>query len=80
MQTVMLTLHYPQGLRGLPIATTTDPEVLQHFKKAVLQEWQSRIEESEDDGEAMLNRLEYQRLRAALSVFIPDDEDDGEEG
>lgn len=80
MQTVMLTLHYPQGLRGLPIATTTDPEVLAHFKRVVLEEWQSRIEQSSDEGEAMLNRLEYQRLRAALSVFIPDEKDYGEEG
>jgi hypothetical protein len=73
MATVMLTLHYPKGLRGLPIATTTDPEVLHHFKQAVLREWEERIDRSEDEAEAMLNRLEYHRLKAALSAFIPDD-------
>lgn len=26
-------------------------------------------------GEAMLYRLEYQRLKAALGIFIPDDEE-----
>lgn len=80
MISVMLTLHYPKGLRGVPIATTTAPEVLRHFKTAVLEEWLSRIEQSSNEGEAMLNRLECQRLKSALSVFIPDDKDYGQEG
>ena len=73
MSTVMLTLHYPKGIKGVPIATTTDREVLRHFKCAVLQEWQCRIEASDDKGEALLYRLEYQRLRSALDIFIPEE-------
>jgi len=76
MISVMLTLHYPKGTKGVPIATTTDTAVLQHFKKAVLEEWQHMIDNSCDEAEAMLYRLEYQRLRTALSVFIPDRKDE----
>jgi len=67
-------------MKGLPIATTTDTEVLLHFKLAVLKEWQQRIESSNDEGEAMLNRLEYQRLKKALSLFIQDEADEAETG
>ena len=73
MSTVMLTLHYPKGMKGVPIATSTDREVLRHFKCAVLQEWQRRIEASGDKGEVLLYRLEYQRLRSALDIFIPEE-------
>lgn len=73
MAIVMLTLHYPKGLKGIPIATTTDKDVLKHFKQVVLKEWERRIQESSDEGEAMLNRLEYERLKATLSIFIPED-------
>jgi len=73
MSIVMLTLHYPKGMKGVPIATSTDMEVLRHFKCAVLQEWQHRIEVSGDKGEVLLYRLEYQRLRSALDIFIPEE-------
>jgi len=76
MRDVMLTLHYPTGMKGIPVATTTDTGVLHHFKQAVLAEWQQRIDNSDDEAEAMLNRLEYQRLRTALALFIPDGEDE----
>lgn len=78
MPGIMLTLHYPKGLRGMPIATSTDPRVLRFFKRVVLEEWQHRIENSSDEGEAILDRLEYQRLKTALSIFISENEADDE--
>ena len=72
MAKAILTLQYPQGLRGLPIATTTNADALRFFKQCVLGAWQAKIEQAQDEGEAMLYRLEYQRLKTALSVFIPD--------
>jgi hypothetical protein len=73
---VRLTLHYPKGTKGVPIATTTDSDVLHYFKQVVLEEWEDKIDSAGDESEAMLHSLEYQRLRAALSVFIPDVEDE----
>ena len=73
MTNVMLTLHYPKGLKGIPIATSTDPRVLRHFKDAVLKEWLGRANDASDEAVAMLARLEYERLKAALDLFIPED-------
>jgi len=73
MPAVVLTLHYPKGMRGLPIATTTDRELLRLFKEVVLDEWHQKIESSADEVEALINRLEYERLRKTLGVLIPDE-------
>ncbi len=32
-----------------------------------------------DTGEAILYRLEYQRLRAALNIFVPEEDTSSEE-
>lgn len=71
MSSVVLTLHYPRGIRGLPIATSTDLELLRHFKEVVLEEWRQRVETSGDEVEALINRLEYDRLSKVLTVLIP---------
>lgn len=71
MPNVMLTLHYPKGLRGLPIATTTDPNVLRHFKEVVLQEWEDRVEYAYDEVERMIQHQELQRLKNVLNIVIP---------
>jgi len=80
MPTAILTLQYPQGLRGLPIATTSNITALRFFKRTVLEDWERKIEEADDEGEAVLYRLEYQRLKAAFGIFIPDDEETEGEG
>ena len=71
MAQVILTLQIPRGGRGIPVATTSNSEVLHYFKNAVLREWQIKTE-VRDDTEAMLARLELERLRKALDTLIPD--------
>ena len=71
MSNVILTLQYPKGLRGIPIATSTNLELLQYFKEVVLEEWQHRIEGADDEVEALMHRLEYERLLKVLSFLIP---------
>lgn len=73
MPTVILTLQYPKGLKGLPIATTSDITALHFFRRTVLEEWERKINETKDEGEAILCRLEYQRLKAALNLFVPEE-------
>ena len=74
MTDAILTLQYPKGLRGLPIATTSNIVALRFFKHIVLKDWQQKIQQSKDEGEAMLYRLEYHRLNAALDLFIPEED------
>jgi len=71
MATVILTLQLPRRGRGIPIATTANPEVLRVFKEAVLREWQAKADTT-DEIEAMLACLELERLRRALDILIPD--------
>ena len=79
MTTVILTLQYPKGLKGLPIATTSNVVALRFFKRTVLEDWLRKIEEASDEGEELLFRLEYQRLKTALHVFIPEESNRDEE-
>ena len=70
MAQVILTLQIPRGGRGIPVATTSDPDVLRFFKEAVLREWEEKTEIN-DEIESMLARLELDRLQKALDVLIP---------
>ena len=79
MTTVVLTLQYPKGLKGLPIATTSNVVALRFFKRTVLEDWLRKIEEASDEGEELLFRLEYQRLKTALHIFIPEESNRDEE-
>ena len=72
MHTAVFTLQYPTGLKGLPIATTSNIAALRFFKRIVLKDWERRIEGASDECEAMLYRLEYHRLKSALDIFIPE--------
>ena len=60
MTDAILTLQYPKGLKGLPIATTSNIAALRFFKSIVLGDWQRKNEEASDECEAILYRLEYQ--------------------
>ena len=71
MSKAILTLQYPKGLRGLPIATSTNLELLRCFKEVVLEEWRRRVEISDDEVEALINSLEYERLSKVLTILIP---------
>ena len=71
MDSVMLTLHYPTGLVGMPIATTTDPQLLREFKRVVLEEWHGRVDRAGDGVEAHLRLWEYERLEKSLDLAIP---------
>ncbi len=70
MSTVILTLQLPRGGRGIPVATTTDPKVLRYFKEVVLREWAAKADTT-DEIEAVLARLELERLQKALDTLIP---------
>ena len=74
MTGAILTLQYPKGLKGIPIATTTNIRALRSFKHIILEEWEKRIQETADEGEVILYRLELQRLKTALNIFIPEED------
>lgn len=74
MTGAILTLQYPKGLKGIPIATTTNITALRAFKHIVLEEWAKRIQKTDDEGEAMLYRLEMKRLKTALNLFTPEED------
>ena len=71
MGNVMLTLQVPMGGRGLPVVATASPDALQHFRRIVLAEAQRKVEEADDEIEALLARLEQERVTRALAVLIP---------
>ena len=72
MPTAILTLQLPRGGRGIPVATTADPQLLRQFKRTVLLEWETKIETARDEFEALLAHLELERLEKALAVIIPE--------
>ena len=73
MSPVILTLQVPKGSRGIPVATTANADLLSRFRRVVLAESERRVYVSEDEVEALLARLELERLARALAVLIPDD-------
>ena len=75
MSPVILTLQVPKGSRGIPVATTADPDVLHLFRQVVLDEARRRLELASDEIEALLARLELERLQRALAALIPDTDD-----
>ena len=77
MSSVILTLQVPQGGRGIPVATSADPALLRQFKCVVLQDWASRVDAAGDEVEALLARLELERVSKALMVLIPEGGLDG---
>jgi hypothetical protein len=75
MGSVILTLQVPRGSRGIPVATTANAELLTYFRQVVLAEAQGKVELAEDEIEALLARLELDRLQHALAALIPEDQD-----
>jgi hypothetical protein len=71
-----LSLNVPKpGLAGWPVAASTNPRLLWQFKQAVLADWEQRANEAVTELEAMLCRLEQEKLRAILDLLIPGDLD-----
>jgi hypothetical protein len=75
MSTVILTLQVPKGNRGIPVATTANAELLALFRQVVLTEAHRKVELAEDEIEALLARLELDRLQRALAALIPEGQD-----
>lgn len=73
-QKVLLTLHIPQGARGVPVTSSADPELLHHFKVNVLREWALKVRCAPDEIIAITYRAEYDRLEKLLNLLIPDPE------
>ncbi len=71
MGPVILTLQVPKGARGIPVATTTDVGLLLQFRAVVLAEAQRKVDAADDEYEALLTRLELERLTRALAALIP---------
>jgi len=69
----ILTLQVPKGGRGIPVATTANSTLLRQFKSVVLKDWANRIDAAGDEVEALLARLELERITKALTVLIPED-------
>jgi len=53
MHTAILTLQYPKGLKGLPIATTSNIAALRFFKLIALKDWEGGNEEASGECEAI---------------------------
>jgi hypothetical protein len=77
---VILTLQVPRGNRGIPVVTTANAELLTQFRHVVIAEAQLRVELAEDEVEALLARLELDRLQRALAALIPEDQDRAQAG
>jgi hypothetical protein len=77
MSNAILTLQLPKGNRGIPVATTSNPDVLRAFRHAVIADAQSKLETAEDEVERLLAQLELERLMRALAVLIPESESFG---
>ena len=75
----ILTLQVPKGGRGIPVATTANPALLRHCRSVVLDEWANKVDVAEDEIEALLARLELERITKALTVLIPGSGPDGDE-
>jgi hypothetical protein len=73
MGAVILTLQVPRGDRGIPVVTTANADLLSCFRQVVLAEAQQKVEIAEDELEALLARLELDRLQRALAALIPED-------
>ena len=73
MRPVILTLQVPKGSRSIPVATTADWELLRQFRHVVLSEAQRKVDEASDEIEALLARLDLDRLQRALAALIPAD-------
>ena len=75
MGPVILTLQVPKGGRGIPVATTADVNLLLQFRAVVIAEAQRKVETATDEVEALLARLELERLTRALAALIPAEPD-----
>jgi hypothetical protein len=75
---LVLTLHYPKGARGIPLYTSSNPHLLHVFKRYVLEEWRLKAETAQDDMEALIARAEYDRLKRLLNVLLPNGEGGGQ--
>ena len=75
----ILTLQVPKGGRGIPVATTANQAVLRHFRSVVLDEWANKVDCAEDEIEALLARLELERVTKAFTVLIPEESPDADE-
>lgn len=71
MSNAILTLQVPRGSRGLAVVATADPDALHYFRRIVLAKAQRKVEEAGDEIEALLARLEQERIARALAVLIP---------
>ena len=71
MGPVILTLQVPKGGRGIPVATTADVNLLLQFRAVVIAEAQRKVDFASDEVEALLARLELERLTRALAALIP---------
>lgn len=72
MADVVLTLQLPRGDRFIPIAMTSDLDVLRHFKRSVLDMWERELNLAEDQVEIMVRRNELVKMRQTLNALIPD--------
>ena len=70
MSSVILTLQVPRGNRGIPVATSSNTQLLHHFRLVVLDEARQRMISAVDQVEALLAELELERLRKSLDLLI----------
>lgn len=73
MGEAVLTLQIPRGSRFIPVAMTTDKEVLDLFKRRVIEDCEKQEKDALDEIEALMRRAELERLRKILNVLIPNE-------
>ena len=79
MSSVILTLQVPKGGRGIPVIATANQALLRQFRSVVLDEWANMVDGAEDEIEALLARLELERITKAFTVLIPEESPDADE-
>jgi len=61
------------GRRGLIIAATADPEMLQLFRAHVLRQRQAQVTQASDPLLKQLRQFDYDRLKRAMDAVLPED-------
>jgi hypothetical protein len=68
---LVLALQYiPSGAEPVTVHASTDPQLIQHFRQAVLDDAHVRAASAGDDVVALIEEAEESRLRQVLDALL----------
>ena len=69
---VFISLNIPEkGFTGRPLIASYNLTLLRFFKHIVITDWETRVEQSPTEEDAIVNAAELERLHHLLDAFIP---------